>query len=341
MSPRPHRRGRTLLSAVLALTTGITVIATAPPVSAHPGHEHLADITISPGDFQQVSLAAGTNDLGEAMSLAVLPDRSVIHTSRDGTVRVTSPSGATTPAGKLDVYTHDEEGLQGVAVDPGFATNRHVWLYYSPRLSTPAGDAPSSGTEADWKVWQGHLNLSRFTLKPDKTLDMSSEKVVLTVDNDRGQCCHVGGDIDFDKAGNLFRAGTGKTRPEIYAMGLRNPFRMSVDKPTGIVYLGEYGPDAGSADPNRGPGGQVEFDRITAAGNFGWPYCTGTNTTAETYNEFTFPDGPSGASHDCASGPENNSYRNTGLANLPPAKASWIKYGGDAGSPPEFGWGSE
>ena len=403
MSPRPHRRGRTLLSAVLALTTGITVIATAPPVSAHPGHEHLADITISPGDFQQVSLASGTNDLGEAMSLAVLPDRSVIHTSRDGTVRVTSPSGATTPAGKLDVYTHDEEGLQGVAVDPGFATNRHVWLYYSPRLSTPAGDAPSSGTEADWKVWQGHLNLSRFTLKPDKTLDMSSEKVVLTVDNDRGQCCHVGGDIDFDKAGNLylttgddtnpfesssyspidertnrnpqydaqrssantndlrgkllrihpepdgtytipsgnlFPAGTGKTRPEIYAMGLRNPFRMSVDKPTGIVYLGEYGPDAGSADPNRGPGGQVEFDRITAAGNFGWPYCTGTNTTAETYNEFTFPDGPSGAKYDCANGPRNDSFRNTGLTQLPPAKASWIKYG-DAGSPPEFGWGSE
>ena len=61
-------------------------------------------------------------------------------------------------------------------------------------------------------------------------------------------------------------------------MGFRNPFRMSVDKPTGIVYLGDYGPDAGGADANRGPGGQVEFNRITAPGNYGWPYCTGTNT---------------------------------------------------------------
>ena len=46
-------------------------------------------------------------------------------------------------------------------------------------------------------------------------------------------------------SGNLFAPGTARTRPEIYAMGFRNPFRMSVDKATGIVYLGDYGPDAG------------------------------------------------------------------------------------------------
>ena len=73
------------------------------------------------------------------MSLAVMPNRTVVHTARDGTVRVTDAAGNTKVAGKLSVYTHDEEGLQGVAVDPGFATNRYVWLYYSPPLSTPAG----------------------------------------------------------------------------------------------------------------------------------------------------------------------------------------------------------
>ncbi|MEV0721092.1 superoxide dismutase, partial [Asanoa sp. NPDC050611] len=31
-------------------------------------------------------------------------------------------------------------------------------------------------------------------------------------------------------AGNMFAPGTANTRPEIYAMGFRNPFRMSVDK---------------------------------------------------------------------------------------------------------------
>ena len=73
-------------------------------------------------------------------------------------------------------------------------------------------------------------------------------------------------------------------------MGFRNPFRMSVDKATGVVYVGDYGPDAGTTDATRGPGGQVEFNRITAPGNYGWPYCTGTNTTTETYNEWDFAD---------------------------------------------------
>ena len=43
------------------------------------------------------------------------------------------------------------------------------------------------------------------------------------------------------------------TRPEIYAMGFRNPFRFAVDDATGWVYLGDYGPDAGGASPTRGP----------------------------------------------------------------------------------------
>ncbi len=358
---------------------------------------------IPPADYQQVQLAYGPAEMGEAMSLAVLPDRAVLHTARDGTVRYTDPAGNTKVAGRLDVYTHDEEGLQGVAADPAFTVNRHVYLYYSPKLDTPAGDAPVTGGAADFERWKGHLNLSRFTLKPDGTLDPASEKVVLEVPNDRGQCCHVGGDIDFDAAGNLylttgddtnpfesvgyspideradrnpqfdaqrssantndlrgkvlrikpqadgsytvpagnlFAPGTARTRPEIYAMGFRNPFRMSVDRTTGTVYLGDYGPDAGTTDPNRGPGGQVEFDRITAPGNHGWPYCTGTNTASETYNEYTFPGGPSGAKYNCTGGPANNSFRNTGLATLPAVQQSWIKYG-DAGSPPEFGGGSE
>ncbi|NUT40401.1 MAG: carbohydrate-binding protein [Thermoactinospora sp.] len=357
---------------------------------------------IPSADYQQVQLAAGPAELGEPIGMAVLPDRSVLHTARDGTLRHTDAAGNTKVAGKLDVYTHDEEGLQGVAADPGFATNRFVYLYYSPKLSTPAGDAPATGT--DWTAWKGHLNLSRFTLKADNTLDPATEKVVLQVANDRGQCCHVGGDIDFDAqgnlylttgddtnpfesagytpiderpdrnpqfdaqrssgntndlrgkllrikvqpdgtytipSGNLFAQGTPNTRPEIYAMGFRNPFRMSVDRPTGIVYLGDYGPDAGVTDSSRGPSGQVEFNRITAPGNYGWPYCTGTNTAAETYNEYTFPGGPSAAKYACAAGAANNSFRNTGQATLPPAKPAWIRYAGDAGSPPEFGSGSE
>ncbi|WP_433797591.1 PQQ-dependent sugar dehydrogenase [Actinoplanes sp. CA-252034] len=360
------------------------------PATAHP---------VVAADFQQVELARGVSEMGEPMSMAVLPDRSVLHTARNGVLRRTTAAGVTTVIGTLPVYTHDEEGLQGVAVDPGFTTNRFVYLFYAPPLSTPAGDAPATGT--DFSAWNGVNRLARFTLNADFTLNTGSQVTVLEVATSRGMCCHVGGDLDFDAAGNLylstgddsnpfdsggytpidersnrnpvydaqrtagntndlrgkvlrikvnpdgtysipagnlFPPGTARTRPEIYAMGLRNPFRLSVDKPTGALYVADYGPDAGTTTSTRGPAGQVEFNRITSAGNYGWPYCTGSNTTAETYVDYTFPSGPSGSRFNCAA-PVNNSPRNTGLTNLPAARPAWIKY--DNCSLAAFGCGSE
>ncbi|MFC1260353.1 PQQ-dependent sugar dehydrogenase [Streptomyces sp. CC302I] len=394
--PLGHRRVRSLLPALvgalaLVLPTGPATAAPADPVGGATG-------TVAAEEFQQVTLAKGVAETGEPMTLAVLPDRSVLHTSRDGTLRLTDAAGNTAVAGKLDVYSHDEEGLQGVAVDPGFAANRFVYLYYAPRLDTPAVDAPADGTAADFAPFDGVNRLSRFVLRTDGTLDASSEKKILDVPASRGLCCHVGGDIDFDAAGNLylstgddtnpfasdgytpiderasrnpaydaqrssgntndlrgkilrikvnadgsysvpsgnlFPPGTARTRPEIYAMGFRNPFRMSVDKATGTVYVGDYGPDAGTANASRGPAGQVEFNRVTKAGNFGWPYCTGDN---DAYVDHDFAAGAAGTTFSCAA-PKNTSPRNTGLTDLPPAQPAWIPY--DGGSVPEFGGGSE
>ena len=46
-----------------------------------------------------------------------------------------------------------------------------------------------------------------------------------------------------------------KTRPEIYAMGFRNPFRIGIDPKTNTLYVADYGPDAGSREPDPRPGG--------------------------------------------------------------------------------------
>ena len=141
--PTGRRSRRWLPSAavlLLAVTAG-TVAATTGPAAPAAAH------TINASDFQQVELARGVNEMGEPMSLAVLPDRSVLHTARNGTVRRTDAAGATRVVGTIPVYTHDEEGLQSLGVDPGFATNRFIYLYYAPPLSTPAGDAPATGTD--------------------------------------------------------------------------------------------------------------------------------------------------------------------------------------------------
>jgi cytochrome c len=59
--------------------------------------------------------------------------------------------------------------------------------------------------------------------------------------------------------GNLFPSGTPRTRPEIYTMGHRNPYRISIDSHTGVLYWGDVGPDANVDSVGRGPRGYDEI----------------------------------------------------------------------------------
>ncbi len=124
--------------------------------------------------------------------------------------------------------------------------------------------------------------------------------------------------------GNLFppETGTAKTRPEIYAMGNRNPFRISVDKKTGYLYWGNVGPDAFTDSITFGPMGYDELNQAKKAGNFGWPYFTGGNRP---YVEYDYATQKSGANYDPAK-PVNNSPNNTGLTELPALAPPFIWY---------------
>ncbi|MYS16875.1 glycosyl hydrolase, partial [Streptomyces sp. SID4982] len=163
---RPPRLRTALALFCGALLIGATPALTTPDAAAAGRGE-----TAAAEDFQQVTLARGEAEVGEPMSLAVLPDRSVLHTARDGELRLTDATGTTRTAGRLAVYSHDEEGLQGVGVDPHFTDNRFVYLYYAPPMDTPPGDAPETGTAADFAPFDGVNRLSRFVLKTDGTLD--------------------------------------------------------------------------------------------------------------------------------------------------------------------------
>ena len=114
--------------------------------------------------------------------------------------------------------------------------------------------------------------------------------------------------------GNLF-AEVEEGRPEIYVMGVRNPFRLSIDRKSGWLYWGDVGPDARQADPQRGPIGLDEWNQARAAGNFGWPYCIGDN---QPYVDYDFAAESSGMPFDCGA-LRNLSPNNTGRQLLPPA----------------------
>ena len=131
--------------------------------------------------------------------------------------------------------------------------------------------------------------------------------------------------------GNLFPKGTPKTRPEIYVMGNRNPYRISVDQKNSYLYWGEVGPDAGKDSfATRGPRGYDEVNQARKAGYFGWPLFVGNNYP---YRQFNYGTGESGLAFDPQK-PINNSKHNTGLTDLPPAQPAFIWY--PYGASPDF-----
>lgn len=123
--------------------------------------------------------------------------------------------------------------------------------------------------------------------------------------------------------GNLFPKGTEKARPEIYVMGDRNPYRITVDQKNSYLYWGEVGPDANNDSmETRGPRGYDEVNQARKAGYFGWPLFVGNNYP---YHEYDYATGKSGAAFD-PKHPVNNSRNNTGLRDLPPAQPAFIWY---------------
>ncbi len=326
-------------------------------------------------------LTQGT--LTEPTEMAVLPGGDVLIAQRGGIVQLYRDADKSLrPALTLKVYdkshtpaANAEEGLLGLTVDPDFARNKYVYLFYSP---------------VDTSV----NRLSRFVFDGD-SIKLGSEKIVLQFYSQREICCHTGGSLAFGPsgelylstgdnstpfdeakephathgfnptddrpghmqfdsrrtagntndlrgkilrirvkadgsyeipAGNLFAPGTPDTRPEIYVMGNRNPYRISVDQESGFLYWGEVGPDS-NADSleTRGPRGYDEINQARKAGNYGWPMFVGNNYA---YHQWDYATGTSGPLFD-AKAPINNSRNSTGVKALPPAQPPliWYPYG--------------
>jgi cytochrome c len=312
--------------------------------------------------YQRVKMPVSSDGV---ISIDVTDDDKVFVLERAGKLTIWKPDGTIVNAGTIDTFSGNEDGALSISLDPNFTTNHWVYIFYS------------SNTVVENR-------LARFEIKNDQ-LDLTSEKILLKVTDERIVQWHVGGGSDFDSkgnlylglgdntnpfesdgyapldetpgrsvydsqrsagnskefrgkilritpkpdgtygipAGNLFTDGSGL--PEIYVMGDRNPFRVSVDRGTDWLYWGEVGPDAAeNADQltTRGPKGYDEFNQAKAAGNFGWPYCIANNIP---YVKYDFANKTSGAPYNCAA-PVNNSPNNTGVKNLPPAQPAWIAY---------------
>ncbi len=145
-----------------------------------------------PTRFVKTVLAS---ELTEPMEFEMLPDGRIIFIERRGAIKLLDPNtGLITIVTKFPVYSEEEDGLLGLALDPQYEENHWIYLYYSP-----IGDETVN-------------NLSRFVFTAD-TLDRASEHLLLKVGVQREECCHAAGCIEFDGDGNLYLSTGDNTNP--------------------------------------------------------------------------------------------------------------------------------
>src|SRR5262249_29707751 len=155
-----------------------------------------------------------------------------LHDPVKGTTTILADFSSATLPLTTRLYTNQEDGLYGGAVDNNFSANHWIYLYYAPQTvtdvklsdgsivtQTTPNDAPPPNAAAlsAWDPYIGYFQLSRFkfvdaTDTEPAHLDLGSEQKILKVSNNRQECCHVAGDIDFDKHGNLWMV-TGDDNP--------------------------------------------------------------------------------------------------------------------------------
>ena len=309
-----------------------------------------------PSRFQQDVLLEGVFD--EPTELAVAHDGRVFVIERHGTLSVYDPTThAQRVIAKLAVNDDAENGLIGLALDPAFLRNHWIYLNrtvgWNHRLARFTLDGDSLRDEKvllEVKIDRGccHTggslafnrvgelfvsygdNTNPFTAGDYAPIDPTPGKFLAdalrssaNTQDLRGKILRIRPIQNGTYAipdGNLF-ADPKEGRPEIYTMGHRNPYRISVDQHTGWLYWGEVGPDA-QKDSELGSKGFDEVNQAKRPGNFGWPMFIGDNRPYRNYNFttkqlFGFFD---------PKRPENTSPNNTGARILPPPQPAMIWY---------------
>ena len=212
--------------------------------------------------------------------IAFLPDGRALVTERPGRVRLLGRDRRLRrrPVATVPVRAYGEGGLLGLALDPRFARNRFVYLYYTTargmrlerrRFSNGRlgrGRSLVEGIEA------GRVHDSgRIAFGPDGHL------YVATGDAGDGELAQRPDSLNgkfLALSPHQYRRAGG--RPEIISRGHRNPQGFDWQPGSGRLIATEHGPSEGID----GPEGYEEINHIVQGGNYGWPRVYGFDHAA-------------------------------------------------------------
>jgi uncharacterized repeat protein (TIGR03806 family) len=188
----------------------------------------------------------------------------------------------------------NEEGLLGLAFDPNYKTNGYFFVYYTYRVGTPryarisrfkvsSTNPNAADPKSELQIFSvqepySNHNGGALVFGPDGFLYLGLGDGGNRGDpqgNGQNRATHLGSIIRIDVRNstsakpyavpytNPFVGQTG-VLPEIWAYGLRNPWRFSFDRTSGRLWCGDVG------QTNR-----EEIDIIVKGGNYGWRYREG------------------------------------------------------------------
>ena len=278
-------------------TAGRSVAASpaSPPSSPGPARSP------APPDPARIHLDKLADGLTEPIGITSADDGSgrLFVNERGGRIRVIGPDGRLRPQPFVDlsdrVLPGGERGLLGVAFHPDFARNRRLFVHYSRagdgatvlselRATANLQSADASSERVLLTVAQPFPNHNggQLAFGPDGYLymglgDGGSEGdplgngqnpnvllgKILRLDVDGTHAPGLQYGLPPDNAFGRDGPHPGEGRPEIWAMGLRNPWRFSFDSASGELYIGDVGQNSWE-EIDRQPA------KARAGRNYGW-----------------------------------------------------------------------
>jgi glucose/arabinose dehydrogenase len=213
-----------------------------------------------------------------------------------GTIKVLQP-GATSPTVFLNitarVLSGGEQGLLGLAFHPQFSSNHRFFVYYTrptdgsiviaeyhvsasdpnvadttetiiltiphPTNTNHNGGMMAFGPDGFLYIGTGDGGAANDPPNNSQNINVLLGKI-LRIDID-----HPNGPVPYSSPSSNPFFGSTPGSDEIYALGLRNPWRYSFDRGTGQLYVGDVGQSA-----------REEIDIVTLGGNYGWRIMEGT-----------------------------------------------------------------
>jgi glucose/arabinose dehydrogenase len=229
------------------------------------------------GDLQLQSVLSGLNF---PVGLAQAPDGRIFFNERlTGAIRIINQQGqlVNTPFCQISVATSGEQGLLGLTLDPNFAQNRFVYVYYTEagaarnrvvRYTDSSGQCTNPTPILDTLPVSGNHNGGIVQFGPDGKLyvvigDVQNQANSQSLTSLAGKILRVNPDGSAPND-NPFFSNTNANAKLVYALGIRNSYGFTFHGHTEHLWQTENGPQDND-----------EINRIVAGGNYGWPTVRG------------------------------------------------------------------